>query len=217
MTSKIKTYLIYGTFLMCLLLGIMACSSDQTSNLSLQPGDSACTSFNCWDGIVPGSTTLLEAQTLLETRHGEQNVILNRYNIEWETGSRSEYRGGSLRFDEQGVIYDITIGFSNNQLTVAELISRIGEPSFVWVAVAFSSESRCAGVIIAYPYVGVFAILFPEGDSVGIHPAQSIQGVTLLPLDEAEDWTSTDHWLLEWQGYGDYCELTRNETPHAPY
>jgi hypothetical protein len=179
----------------------------ETLVLLLQQQEANCTRSNCWEGLIPGETTFADARHILETRYGKQNVRVGQHYIGWDTDSCGGYRGGSLHFLDQDTINTISIGIAEGELTVAELIAQLGEPSFIWVVRAFSSEALCAGSDITYPTLGIHATTRPEAGSVGITPTQTIQGLLFMTPDMAQNLTVTDTVKIEWQGYQDYCGL----------
>jgi hypothetical protein len=200
--------MVYGTkailaliiFSLCLLTSCVSDNQDVE-----QP---AYGNFECWDGICPGSTTFDGAVTLLEEKHGKQNVTIDHRgnSIRWESDEDDRFPRGSIS-SQHGVVDEIRLGV--NQLTVEEVIDQLGEPAFVHVVMAFSSDYPCAGAIIRYPNKGVLAYLDQEYGSatIGIIPNQEIQGLTILSPDRAENWFMYDTAVVEWQGYTDYCRL----------
>jgi hypothetical protein len=163
------------------------------------------TKLNCWIDIKPGSTTSDQALLLLETRYGKDNITLDQDRISWQTQHpQDRCQSGWLDIDKQGIVDEITLTFSQNKLTVAQLISEIGEPSFVYVS---TYPSTCAGSLISYPSIGINAWLHPENGSIGVQSGQSISSVKLLAIEQARMWSITDHSKLKWQGFLDYCIL----------
>lgn len=205
------------TILLTILCGLFlsACASidrqpteiPETTEFSLLQQGATCTGPNCWEGLIPGETTFADARQILETRYGNEKVRVSQHYIEWHTNSRSGYHVGSVSFNDQDSIDDISIVIDEGQLTVAEMIAQIGEPSFVWVARAFSSESLCAGSWVTYPTLGILAGTYPEAGSVGISSTQSIARLTFMTVNQAQTWEITDHMKFTWQGYQDYCTL----------
>lgn len=41
--------------------------------------DTGCENLECWDGIVPASTTFTDAKILLESQYGVENVTVVKY------------------------------------------------------------------------------------------------------------------------------------------
>lgn len=198
-----KTNIVLIVVLLCMLV---SCVSDNEN--TKQP---TCENFEFWDGICPGRTSLDEAIALLEEKYGQRNVTVDlRYNsISWKSDKPDDrfLGGGTLRTNEQGIIGSVSLSF--DQLAVEELIAQLGTPAFVHVAMAWSSDYPCAGAIIRYPDRGVLAYPNQEygSNTIGIVPAQEIQGLTILPPDETKDWFMYDTVAVEWQGYIDYCKL----------
>jgi hypothetical protein len=111
--------------------------------------------------------------------------------------------------------YDVIhASFPENHLSILDLIDEIGEPSLVYIPRAFSSTVKCAGAFVRYPAIGLHAYLYPESGSVGISQTQHIARIT---SEEPGDWTITDHWIVEWQGFADYCDLAgQDESQSLP-
>lgn len=170
-------------------------------------GNTTCKTLNCWAGIVPGSTTIVEAKVLLEAQYGKENVTIGNNSIEWKT---DDGRGGWIDVTDQGLVREVSVGFAKDQLTVAQLIAQMGEPSFVWVTRAISSKVKCAGALLTFPNVGINAGFYPEADFVGVRSTQSISHISVLTLEQARTWSITDHYKVRWQGYGDYCAIATN-------
>lgn len=175
--------------------------------------NAVCKSPNCWEGITPGITSFEEAKTILEAKYGADNLDLSygQAFIDWETSESNDLpQYGSVSIDKQGIVYDIKISGFAQPMTVSELIEEIGQPSHVWVARAFSSEYLCAGAMIMFSDAGI--LVSPDyrdntGDSINIKPNQFVYGITFMTVEAAENWSITDTWKLDWQGYADYCSL----------
>ncbi len=167
----------------------------------------SCTKFNCWVGIIPGLTTMDEAVRLLKIRYGTGSITINQENISWKNVSEDGEQGGNVSINEQSIVDEVEIYFAEKRWTVAEFIALAGEPQFVHIIRAFSTQTNCAGALMSYPDIGVIAWLYPVKASVGIQPSQSIQSVTFLGPEKARNWTITDQVKLNWHGYRDYCEM----------
>jgi hypothetical protein len=85
------------------------------------------------------------------------------------------------------------------QPPVAELIAEYGEPSHVWVAIAFSSDVQCAGAFLMFTEVGLRAFLNPVGNFVGVRPEQTAQRLEWMSPEDAKVWSITDHAKIDWQ------------------
>jgi len=167
-----------------------------------------CLKLNCWADIFPGTTTLTKARMILETRYGKEKVVDRPLGLRWEFESRKgTIQGGWLNATEQGIVYEINITFSKDDVSVAELVTQVGEPSSVYIVRTISAKLQCAGSLLSFPSIGVMAWLYPINTSIGVQPTQSVSSLRLLPVEQAKKWTVTDHIRLEWRGYRDYCSL----------
>lgn len=182
---------------LCCLIVVLTWSTIRRQFILL---NAVCKSPNCWEGITPGKTTFYEAQVILEARYGADNLESNQgYYMGWSNGF--------LRTSADGIVGDIRTHFAENELTVLALNDKIGEPSSVWVSRALSSEYLCSGTTILYEKRGIIAWLYPDGESIGVNQTQSVYSLEFMTLEMAENWSITDHWKLDWQGYTDYCAL----------
>lgn len=179
--------------------------STTSQNLPFAQSDVDCLMSQCWAGIDIDSTTSSEAQRLLELRYGVDTITIDPHTIRWTTANEidiSTFGEVSIRED---IVADINLYFSKGQLTIADLITQIGEPSFAYVVQAFSSEHHCAGAGIVYADKGIDVTLYPESVLEGFNPTTSAQGLDLMPIEITKKWFVTDTATLDWEGYQDYC------------
>lgn len=186
-------------------LALTACANNPTPTQTPIPPPpplpTTCNTLNCWDGLVPGVTTYNAAKTIMGEQYSIKESKDSQY-FSWQTDANSDYSGGSVEVDEQGVIIYVNIWFLEGQLTIEELIARFGEPEQVWVSIW-----NCAGSGIVYREHGIWIDLHPEGMSIGVSPTQSIAELSLEILEKVEDWQYvTDVAWFEWQGYTQYCD-----------
>jgi hypothetical protein len=163
--------------------------------------------LNCCDEIVMGLTPLAKTYTLLNAHYGYDGIIDSRSAF-WDANSGGVVRGVWISRNDQGQLDYFIIAFVEGQYTVTDLITQIGKPDFVYVAMSFSPEFDCAAAFFFYPAVGVSAYLDPYGKSVGVRPTQNVYRIEFMSFAEAQAFYITDHAKVEWQGYQDYCELT---------
>jgi hypothetical protein len=212
MMSKIKT--LTTIIFMSVLLIATSCTptnqeppSSPTSPAPFQE-QSICVSVNCWVGIIPGTATLTEAQDLLEAQYGERNFTMGEQFFSWRTNSIGVSSGGQVIATASGRVNIIVVNLLEHQLTIAELIDWIGDPSFVYLDRTTSHEVLCTSLLLSYPNKGINVSLYTDsGSSIEINPAQSVDSLIFLTSEVAANSTYTDHYVLEWQGYADYCDL----------
>ena len=166
-----------------------------------------CPTHNCWLGIIEGSSSREESIYLLELQYGEENVIQHGNEVKWIT----RWEVGSLQIDNNDIVTETFVSFPNTQPTIKSLVDSTGEPSFVGVTRAFSSDVLCAGSHVLFPDKGIIAYLNPINDSVGINEGQFISALVFMQEEITKTWAVTDTWTFEWQGYVDYCELAASE------
>ncbi len=162
-----------------------------------------CTS-PCWRGIEPGTTSYDDALTILENHYHPDNVEIDESFINWVSGTSDQSDNGSLKFYE-GIVDDISVRFALESLTVEDFTKVIGEPEFVRIAKAFSSESDCAGASLVYSDLGLDVFLYPDKELTGVEKSQSVNLVIFLSPRLLENRNVTDSVMLEWDGYRDYC------------
>jgi hypothetical protein len=146
--------------------------------------------LTCWYRNMPGLLKLVDARNVLENSYKMSDLINKVDQLYWSSD-----------------IPQLRAEFSIKQFTVADMIELLGEPAQVDVVQAFSPGTNCAGLFIMYTDKGVIAYLYPEGDSVGISPSQSISRLVLIAPEVLQGWNSTDITLHDWQGFIDYCNL----------
>ncbi len=163
-----------------------------------------CMDTNCAIGIFTDTITQNEAKILLQQIYGTDNVSFDDNRIEW----RSSAGIGNLQFNNEQIIIDASFTLREKQLGLSDLIKQIGEPSLVYIVRAFSENYPCAGSAVLYPPHNIEVILYQENASIGILPNQFIQRLTFA----YENLVPTDTWVVEWQGFLDYCDLVTNPT-----
>jgi hypothetical protein len=162
--------------------------------------------LNCCDEIIMGLTPFAKMQALLNAHFGYDGIT-DFHSTFWETNSDGMVRSVWVSRNNRGQLDDLGIALGE-EYTVTDLIAQLGNPDFVYVAIAFSSEFDCAAAFLFYPAVGVSAYLDPYGKSVGVRPTQNVYRIEFMSFAEAQGFYITDHAKVEWQGYQDYCELT---------
>jgi hypothetical protein len=158
----------------------------------------------CWVGIEIGVTSYSEAETVLRQHYGKQNVEAKSNSITWISDGTDISRGGGLAFSN-GIVDRVRVWFGRDRLTVENLIEVIGQPELVRVAKALSSDISCAGVSLFYPNLGIEVWLSPEGSLAGVKQSQFIDSVMFLSPRLLKNWQITDSFLIEWDGYRNYC------------
>lgn len=220
MTNNIKFSPSFIYFIVVLLVATSCAASEEltptvtlsviTTLLNTSPFEeqSACESANCWAGIVPGSTSLAEAQALLETQYGAPTFGMGEHFFSWHTSVNAEPLGGLIVATTSNIVNVIIVNFSEHQVIVAELIDWIGEPSFVNITRPISSDFLYSSALVSYPNIDINASLYPQdSSSVGISSTQSVSSLIFFTIDHVENSVQIDTFIFEWQGYTDYCEL----------
>jgi hypothetical protein len=159
----------------------------------------------CWIGIEAGITSYDETVTILQRRYGVKNVkIESKYTVEWVSNRSDASRGGSVSFKND--IADVVhVWFGEDRLTVEDLVKVVGEPKLVHTARAFRSPgTKCTGISLDYPDIGVTASLFPGDPPVSVTQTQRIDWIEFLSPSWA-DIRITDSIYMEWDGYRVYC------------
>jgi hypothetical protein len=172
----------------------------------------ACASPPCWAGIQIGVTSFDEAQAILETRYGVENVTSGDDFIRWQADSIDGLREGYISFVDN-LAYDMFLMFDDrSNFTVRRLIEIFGEPT--WVEVR--GVSTCLGVSLLYPDAGVYAILDTRDDVKGVGESQLVSVLQLMPASLTQNWVVYDAAQVEWAGYQDYCQLVFTAPASAP-
>lgn len=164
----------------------------------------------CWVGIELGVTSYSKAEAILRQHYGKRNVKAQLNSITWISDGTDSSRGGGLAFSD-GIVDRVRVWFGRDRLTVENLIEVIGQPEWVRVARAFSSDVYCAGVSLFYPDLGE-VWLSPGGSLADVKRSQFVDSVMFLSPRLLENWQITDSFLVEWDGYRNYCPES-SDTP----
>ena len=181
-------------------------TNGNTQGQSLPSDSFLCIDEDCSIGIFTSTATRDEAKILLEERYGPDSVNIDNETIEWHTSSGSGY----LQISEENEVTEARFTLQEEHLRMENLINQLGEPSLVHVTAAFSPGYLCAGSRVLYSKYHISSVLYPENGTVGIVPNQFIYDFWYY--EGLEDIIPTDTWVVEWQGFLDYCELVANLT-----
>ncbi len=103
---------------------------------SLRLGDCAAP---CWIGIVPGQTTVDAARELVRTAFGRRPVSRTQFpypsgtvrSIDWLLGGSASSTAIKLGVPDGATVDTITFDLSNANISVADLYSLLGAPSYM--------------------------------------------------------------------------------------
>lgn len=172
-------------------------------------GITYCDNQLCWNDIIVGASTHTQVRRYLVEMYGRRNIEADPLSISWDNDTDPNVISGYIEFDRRNLVNSVHLYFPRDHISVADLIELVGEPGLVNVVRAFSSEIDCAGTMIHHQDDGITSFLYPQGNSVGIDPQQSINKLILDKPYDLDDLRFTDSWQIEWQGY-DYCDLIRD-------
>lgn len=159
-----------------------------------------CEDFSCWNGIIVGETTYNETLRLLTYIHGAERIATHQTSIDWYVGL--DQTNGTVSFTKNGISNHLSVNFFDDQLTIKQIMSRIGDPD----SVSVTGASTCIGAYVLFKDEGITAWLMRRDPSIGIYPDQVVESIQLISTNQVETMTfgSTP---IAWQGYVDYCEL----------
>ena len=137
MTLWIRLALLFG-----IALGLMACGQPKTA---VPPqaaqyswlDDSPCTP-PCWQGIIPGTTTITATVDLLKANPTIRRVIRynptktirgDDYHIDWNWARPSEDGGDAYAFHGSVVVDILFLGFDDTPIALTTIRERFGAPS----------------------------------------------------------------------------------------
>ena len=160
--------------------------------------DLDCEDYSCWNGIIMGETTYDETLRLLTFVHGAERITTRQASIEWYVGF--DLTNGSVFFTKKGISNQLFVNFFHDQLTIEQIISRIGNPD----SVIITRSTRCTGAFVFFKDKGMLVALTRRDSIIGIYPDQVVEIIQLIPLKQVETMTFAST-PIAWQGYIDYC------------
>ncbi len=170
----------------------------------------------CWEGIIPGKTTVREAQNLLKSNSFVTSVKIRNGisgSIYWESNNVGFGLGDALFDSSEQIIKAIRPGFRPNKLTLGDVISHFGEPGHVSVGTTWGGNSVFYSTIFYYLDKG-FSIYYSLADSKpGVYDKNIVinwvtffgPDIKALELDGVKNPT-----LIPWQsskGFDYYCKI----------
>ena len=192
----------FGSFFIAFFLLFSACIYKTEDNFKDKLLPKNCDS-SCWLGILPGSTTYVEAKNIISNYYGDDYVELISANskiIQWYSEDDALLASGNVTFAD-GIAYDLYIFFRDTELLIDDFINEIGEPHSVSITIG----DGCAGASLYYPDFGL--VVFPT-NYYGIIDKEIEQYITGVKITEPWDQDVDpyyDSYQVIWSGYGDYC------------
>jgi hypothetical protein len=166
------------------------------------PNGQTCDS-PCLFGVIPGQTSLAEAENLLNHHRYTRDLILNN-----QTEGHRQYITPddtlivTLRMDEQNRVTSISAGFEENVLSYGGSLALLGEPELVRFA------ARDGGGFLSLRYDGNLVISSYQQTN-SFYPDQRVGGVELSSqpitrrIDNRFDFVQfTVNEFPFWQGFG---------------
>jgi hypothetical protein len=157
----------------------------------------------CVFGVMPGQTSLAEAENLLNHHGYTRDLMLNN-----QTEGHRQYMTPddtlivTLRMDEQNVITWISTGFEENVLSYGDSLALLGEPELVRFA------ARDGGGFLSLRYDGNLVISSYQ-QSNSFYPNQRVGGIELSSQPIQRGLTNrfdfvqfTVNEFPFWQGFG---------------
>ena len=175
----------------------------------------------CWEHIIPGETSLLDAASIVSTIPDTKIILLPNMNtddqksqLQWQLDNSSDT--GIADPDEKGkVIALLTLSLgSDQQLLFGEVISAYGQPSDVVLYDCQGEITRSSCVVhIVYPDLGMVLELFlrsvnKEGYHVDINSDANVSVIMFIPGGSNSYSETILHNLnkprIGWKGYAEY-------------
>ena len=168
-----------------------------------------CEDFSCWDGIIMGETTSDEVARLLAFRYGAENFSMTETGMNWHP----ELASTAVLFTENGTSNELFVHFPDDQITIEQIISRLGNPDSV--TIRRRGSSVCDRAFVLFYDEGLIVWLIQRTAIVGVYPEQVVE---VLQMAQPEQIASLplESEPIEWQGYVDYCELFYNQSSPQP-
>jgi hypothetical protein len=148
---------------------------------------------------------------VLSQFYGRENVYISpkaSQSIHWRTTTTFPQRGVVL-LDQNKQVVSIQVFFTENQITIDNLISKIGEPDYVLLH-GYNSphDFRCDGIWgMLYIQSGLGVVT--EQTTGSIKQTQFIYYIVIDKPSTFNDkhwWSnSTFYETVKWEGYNNYC------------
>lgn len=176
----------------------------------------------CWEGIVPGKTSLIEAKIILQnleyvspTSIADSISIANTQvgSLEWAWINSDEGSGGGAVFEASSdgeVIVQIGLVFPK-LLLVQEVVDAFGNPSHVYAAADYGPEPQQGDIpfrSMSLLFSDKSMLLTTRDDDIG--PRLKVIAVHFMS-DAMPTGISNPGWLVEWQGYQSFEFYCRDE------
>ncbi len=173
----------------------------------------------CWEGIIPGKTTIYEATDILRETSIYKNVkdpveVMNRpLNYHYVSWLTSQGNGGGMVWSLEGeeAISKITLALQNEspKITLINILYFFGDPDSLIV------EEVRGNICVAHIFYlkkGMEIVLIKNcnNKSIKLESQSEIYEVSLFPLNspsfpEVKGWaTDIKRYLVAWNGYGKY-------------
>jgi hypothetical protein len=161
-------------------------------------------SLPCWNGIEVDKTNFNNAKEILIKRYGVENIeSFDKKNIDWKAHGIDGVNEGYISFSED-VVAEILIIFNiDSGLTIGDLVTVFGKPT--WVFISDQPNNPCRGFKVEYPTIRFQGSLdTPENEKV-IQPSSRIFMIRFLQKELVENMQVYDGYLVRWDGYKKYC------------
>lgn len=174
----------------------------------------------CWENIIPGETSLIEAASILSRSPNVKITLLPNKNnnqisqLQWQLESSSDT--GIADSDETGdKIASLVLSLGSDQLLmIDEVISKYGQPSHVIIFDCRGEITQSSCIIhLVYPNLGMaIEILLrsqeKEGYHVEINSVAKVGKIMLFPKGENTYQQTIAQNLnkpqMDWRGFDEY-------------
>lgn len=166
----------------------------------------------CWQGIVPGVSSVEDARRVLETcvyvseggyseeQQGKQTKLLL-----WHSADCPECTINTMSF-EDNVVVTISLAITHD-LTVDDVLQKFGIPEGVTTGLGGLSERKYLAVSLFYPSKGLTFVASVPLDQPSLEPSTQVKHASYSVPKSFDDLSAFPPEFLQriepWQGYGE--------------
>jgi hypothetical protein len=226
--KKIQTIIIVIIFSFLMILMISGCEISHKSETISPPVfspwvsrffDEQVCQLPCWEGIIPGETSIVDAFQIL---NNNPDYFLSSkptkvsygfpeyYEMNWTT---SDAKGGGLAWSkgDEKFISEILLNFQNEdpEISLENIITSFGEPDNL--VIKEQRDGICSvKLFYAEEVMEVLTIEKCQSGQLSLSLKTKVYSILLFPIDkpgfpDKNYWEAgTQEYLIKWKGFGKY-------------
>jgi hypothetical protein len=158
----------------------------------------------CFFGIIPGSTTKIDAERLLQSRGLNQDC--KKFDNTKESGVRAIGCNSLIVILQNNIDIVADVGFQpSQQIMVEEVIAKYGEPSVVLMATIAPSNRQITAFMSLY-FDNINTILGLAEQNSGMYQISPTTPVIDIKYLDNDEYKFHRRYVHSWNGYGVYQE-----------